>query len=143
MDATLPRGTSARTYLRRDRVAEALAKRLQMKPESAHQVLVGPLAWRCAEAINAFHETHEFARGERWAMPIRAALAQVAEEPLTRLLIVRAQEADAAEDVAESAYLANPCPATRDAWIQKLDHQSTCNLALRMALVRDRREQFA
>jgi hypothetical protein len=130
------------TYQRRDRVAEALARRLQILPESARQILVGPLAWRAAECINAFRETNEFDRGERWVVPIRAALEHVAEEPLSRTLIVRAQEADAIEDMRESAYLADPSPANRDAWLRALDHQHTCNLALRMALTRDRREEL-
>lgn len=79
-------------------------------------------------------------RRERWLLPIRAAFDRLAEESLTRALILRAQQADASEDVAESAYLADPCPATREAWIRSLDQQAATNMALRMALVRDGRE---
>jgi len=143
MDATLPRGTPARTYLRRDPVAAALGRRLGLKPESAHQVLVGQLNYRTAEVILAHNDVHATERRDRWLTPITAAQAGVAEEPLTRGLIIRAQEADALEDVRESAYLADPSPANRDAWLRALDHQSVCNLALRMALVRDRREHLA
>lgn len=143
MATSLRSGTPVRTYTKRDRVAEALAKRLLMKPESAHQVLVGQLNFRVAEIIGAFRDANEPERLERWLGPIRAALEFVAEEPLTRALIIRAQEADAAEDVAESAYLTDPCPATQDHWIRRIREQRVAGLALDMALVRDRREHLA
>lgn len=140
MATSLRPSRGAANYPKRDRVAEALARRLSLLPSSARQILVGSLNYRVAEVIGAFDDAHEVERRERWLLPIRAAFERLAEESLTRALVIRAQQADASEDVAESAYLTDPSPATRDAWIRALDQQAATNLALRMALVRDSRE---
>lgn len=143
MGTMLSSGTGSRTYQRHDRVADRLAQRLGMLASSARQVLVGQLNYRVAAVIGAFNDTNELERRERWLLPIRSALESVAEEPLSRALILKAQEADAAEDVCESAFLNDPCPLNRDAWLRALDQQAVTTMALRMALIRDRREQVA
>jgi hypothetical protein len=127
----------------RDRVAIALGRRLGLLPNSAAQVLKGHLAYRVQQVILAFDETHEFQRRDRWLLPIHAALQGVANEPLSRELWIRAQQADAQEEVAEAAYHTDPNPATRDQLIRALDHQITTSLAVRDALVRERQAEVA
>lgn len=45
-------------YPKRDLVAEALARRLNLLSSSARQILVGSLNYRVAEVIGAFNDAH-------------------------------------------------------------------------------------
>ena len=136
-----PAGTGDSPH--RDRVAVALSRHLGILPSAAGQVLKGQLNYRVRSVILAFNEANEPERRNRWLAPILAALQGVASEPLSRELVIRAQQADAMEEAAESAYHTDPSPGTRECWIRALDHQLTTTLALRDALVRERQAEVA
>lgn len=117
-----------------DRVALALMGRLGLLYESARSVLTGELNTRCAKVIEAHLAAGKPERLSRWLAPIRAALAEIPTLPFTTRLVLEAQTADADEECAESAYLADTSDVNRLDWIRKLDLQAHRCLELRMAL---------
>lgn len=143
MGATMKASTEGNHYPRRDRVADALAKLLGILPSAARQVLVGQLNWRVALVIRAFSETNEFERRETWLAPIRAAMDGLAFEPNTRELRIRAEQADAEEEIADRMFREDPSPLNRDRLIRAKLAQHATSLAEAMALTNERREAAA
>lgn len=143
MNASMNAGTGPAHNPKRDRVAECLAPKLGVKAETARQMLMSPRRWVVAHMIESFAEVHEFERGQRFAMPIVAALSRLSAEPFSADLMRRAQVADANEEIAQSNYQSDPCPMNRDRYIDALAEQYTTTLALYMAMVNDRKEQAA
>ena len=68
------------------------------------------------------------------AAPIEAAMRGVAAQPLTSDLICEAQEADAAEELAESAYLATRTVEALREWRRRVEVQRATSLHLYLAL---------
>ncbi len=141
MGGTMKVGTESSHYHRRDRVAEALARRLDILPSAARQVLVGQLNWRVAAVIASFNDVNEFERREAWMAPIRAAMDGLAFEANTRELRIRAEQADAEEEIADRAFREDPSPLNRDRLIRAKMAQSTTSLAEAMALINERRQE--
>jgi hypothetical protein len=120
-----------------DPVARDLALRWGMRVGSVHQLLYGRdrLDGRTVDVIEAFQRHGAEARGARWTAPIRAALAGVAIDPLTRQLLRDAQRADLAEDEAENDYRLAESPESARRWVQKIDELVSWLLRLRTSLV--------
>lgn len=124
--------TPARNNPRRDAVVEAFQLALGIKrPETARQQLM-QLPRRACAAIMAYrvHGTPE--RYQSYVAPIESLLSAVRPTgPLTASMLVSEQSADGAEDVAETAFQANPSRATAEAFVRAID----CHMA-RAQLVR-------
>lgn len=115
-------------------VARLLAPKLGLTEGSAHQVLHGHLAHRAAAVIESFYEAGDYEGLTRWAAPIVAALDRYPIVPVSPDLLVAAQEADAAEDVAETAYHVH---RSRDAaleWFRRLLRESSHAMRLARGL---------
>lgn len=143
LPANLMAGAKSGNSPKRDRVAEALARRLGILPESARQVLMSPVRFKVAEIIASFDDVQEYQRRERWLAPIRAAMENLAWEPYTMELRVAAEEADSEEDKAQTLYREDPTPANRERLIRAKLEQSTTSLAEAMALINEKRAEAA
>ena len=117
----------------RDRVAEALAVRLYLTPQGAHQVLCGALAFRVGEIIRAHLETSDHVRLDRWMGPIYDALDHVAAPTLTPDLQLESARADAEDDVARTLYQQH----------QDTDHARALSRAYGRTIAKLRLEQLA
>lgn len=119
---------------RADPVAKYVAPRLGMRPASAEQ-LMKQVNHRCAAIVAAFVALGDTERGERFIRPILAAWDQRTAPPLCDAVIHLAQEADAAEDVAESDFLLDRSDANLDRLIRLSDRAILRETARRDALV--------
>jgi len=119
---------------RADPVAKYVAPRLGMRPASVEQ-LMKQVNHRCAAIVSAFVALGDTERGERFIRPILAAWEHRAAPPLCDAVIHLAQEADAAEDVAESDFLLDRSDANLDRLIRFSDREILRETARRDALV--------
>jgi hypothetical protein len=99
-----PRGD----YERRDAVAEELGSRLGLKPDSAHQILVGGFWHRAAEIVRSHAVVGAYDRLSRAMQPMNDALDGVTAPPLSSDLMEDTERQDAADDIARVHYLAHP-----------------------------------
>jgi hypothetical protein len=114
-----------------------------LTPASSEQLLRGPHAinLRCAHYVAAFVALGDTERGERFIRPILAAWDQRAAPPLCDAVIHLAQEADAAEDVAESDFLLDRSDANLDRLIRLSDRAILRETARRDALVQEQKRR--
>jgi hypothetical protein len=124
-------------YSRRDgvRVDAALAQELGISEARAHRLLYSwpRLLDVVAAAVRAYRTAGDLVGLHRLAETARAATT---ERPILRpALLIAAQDADAAEEVAETAYHTNPCRATAEAFVRAQDKQQLHAALVRAALV--------
>ena len=86
-----------------------------------------------AAIVTAMLDLDAVERALDYARPVLVALERIRPQPV-RELIQPASQADANEEMAEAAYLLDPCTATRRAFIAKLRRQYTTTLQLLRAL---------
>jgi hypothetical protein len=135
-----PRGVSVQ-YPRRNgvRVDQALARELGISEARSHRILYQwpRLLDVVPAAIRAYRDAGDLLGLARLSAVADAARAAVASERprLTAALLVGAQDADATEEVAETAYHTNPGRATAEAFVRALDRQQFAAATLRAALV--------
>jgi len=117
------------------RVDAAFARRLGCSEAKAHRILYEHprLLDVVQAAVRAYREAGDILGLVRLKATVEAA--DMAAERLTGALCVGAQSADAAEEVAETAYHAQPCRATAEAWVRALDKQQLAAATVRAALV--------
>jgi len=134
---TLAPGARAVQYPVRDgvRVDVAMGRVLGISATRCHRILYEfpRLLDVVQAAVQAYREAGDILGLVRLKATVEAA--DMAAERLTGALCVAAQEADAAEEVAETAYHANPCRATAEAFVRALDKQQLAAATLRAALV--------
>lgn len=135
MTATLTSSGHPHQSARVGPVARELARRLGLTPGSAHQVLRGPLAHRCAEVVLSFTACRDFAGLALWDAPIREAY-DAATCPVTSLhdLVRAASDADLHEESCEREHLMAGTLDTARAWIRAIDRQESTGQALKRAL---------
>lgn len=128
-----PRETTQRRF---SRWAAAAALDLGVRPPTVEARVHGAKTAQaeCAAVIRRAREFGAHAIAEKVFAPVEAAYAGVEPAPLTPELILLAQEADMAEDVTESAFLADRTPEHRRAWIVALRAQRATALRLLLAL---------
>lgn len=104
------------------------------RPETARQHLLRLPGEMCS-AIHAFrvHGTPE--RYQRFVEPVRFALDVRTAPRFSSELVLADRNADAAEDVSETAFLLHPCHETAAAHVRKLDAEIAAASALRCAIV--------
>jgi hypothetical protein len=121
------------------RVDDVLARELGVSPARAHRLLYQHprLLDVVPAAIVAYREAGDLLGLARLSATAEAArMAVTAERPrLTAALCVRAQEPDATEETAETAYHTQPNRDTAEAWVRALDRQQLGAAAVRAALV--------
>ncbi len=120
-----------------DPLGRYLAPRLGLKPLSVEALLRGPQAinLRAAAIIRAFRALGDDERLARFWGPMARAYEQCEAPPLCDAVIHLAQEADAAEDVAESDFLLDRSDANLDRLIRLSDRAILREMARRDALV--------
>jgi hypothetical protein len=133
MTATLAHPKPHHESAHRDRVAEALAARLYLTPQGAHQVLCGALPFRVGEIIRAHLETGDHVRLDRWMGPIYDALDHIAAPSLTPDLQLESARADSADDVARTDFQLHP----------DTDHARALSRAYGRTIAKLRLEQLA
>lgn len=136
MAPTVRPDPTARHYRRPSRVAIAAAPRLGMRPGSVEQLVHGhdQIHVRLAAIIEAAAALGDAAFIDRTLAPIDAARARLAVPALTPELIHQAQSSDAAEEVAESCYLAAPSLPHLRTWLHAVERQRADSLLLSLAL---------
>lgn len=136
MPATLPPETPARHYGRVSRVAEYAARQLGLKPGTVHQSVYGhaPVHHRLATILEAAIGLGDHAMVERLMRPIEHVLGRCPVEPLDPKLICQARATDAAEDVAETHYLARPTRETLRGWLLEIRRERADLLRLDAAI---------
>lgn len=134
---TLAPGAAVAKYPRRDgvRVDTVFARELGISEARGHRALYEHprLVDMVRAAVVAYRETGDLLGLTRLKAAVEAG--DMVAERLTGALFVAAQEADAAEEVAETAYLAQPSRATAEAFVRALDKQQMTAATLRAALV--------
>ena len=124
----------------RDPVACAVAPHLGMRPQAVGH-LMRDIGKRCAAIVSAFVALGDTERGERFIRPILAAWDQRAAPPLCDAVMHLAQEADAAEDVAETDFLLDRSDRNLDRLIRVSDRAILRETARRDALVEEQRQR--
>ena len=128
----MPRWGSGRS----DPVAQYLSPRLGLAPKTVeHMLRHGPRAVNelAAEIVRAFVTLGDHVRLARFLAPIRAAEAGFTSA-FSGDLVQRAQQADAVEDVTESAYLMSQNPDELRRWKHRLELQLATTLELLTAI---------
>jgi len=133
---TLPATKRPRDSHASDPVARTLqVMRHSRSADAAHQHEMGVRA-NARTLMHAYRVAGAVERGDRFLADLRAALCPV-PPALTPDLICGAEEADAAESEAQTAYLVSPSPATARRWRIALEtahaRESRVVLALRAA----------
>lgn len=128
-----------------DPIGRYVAPQLGLTPASAAQLLRGPQAinLRCAHYIGAFRALGDDIRLARFWDPMQRAYDQREAPPLCDAVIHLAQEADAAEDVAETDFLLDRSDANLDRLIRASDRDILRETARRDALVAEQARRRA
>lgn len=136
-DARVSRWRGAGNHRPPSKVASRAARVLGLQPETVHALIHGRanVAKRFAAILEAAVSLGDDRMVCRLMAPVDAAL-QVDRPDLSPDLIRAAQEADAAEEVAETTYLANPTPEHQREWLRKLAEQRFHCHRLELALAR-------
>lgn len=93
-----------------------------------------PLQARFAALVAAAIRLGDRRLLDKLMAPVDAALARLKEEPLAPDLMLAAQEADMAEELAEARFHADPSHAHRHQWAAAVRHQRAQSLRLLLAL---------
>lgn len=127
-----------------DPVARYVAPQLGCAPKTA-QHRIRELPMECAAVIRAFRALGDETRLARFMAPIAAASEQREAPPLVPATWTLAQDADAREDCAETAYLADPSDKNLDRLIRESEAERQRQGARLLALYgeRDRRRGLA
>lgn len=120
-----------------DKVAALAARRCGVELATVHAWLYGRgrVNLRAALLISCFRDTDEHHRLVRWMAPVEAALRGILAPADSSALAIQAATADQDEDVAEVAYLVNPCAATALQLVRAIDTERALQLERRQALV--------
>lgn len=127
-----------------DPVARFAAPQLGCAPKTAEH-RIRELPQECATIIRAFQALGDTVRLERFARPILTAYDQREAPPLVAATWNLAEEADAAEQIAETAYQHDPSDANLDRLIRASEAEIQRGEARLLALYveRDRRRRLA
>ena len=136
---TVPPPSSCRRYRAPARFAVLAARRLGMRPVSVEQMVHGylPVQDRLEAILEGAIATGDVAVIEKVLRPIERAKRRLEAIQLTPDLIRRAQTADAAEDVAESACLSDRTPERVREWLLSIRSELALLLEIEGALVRE------
>lgn len=106
-------------------IATRIAARLGLRPMAVEKLLWGPdnVFDRATVAVEEFVGSHARARIEKPMRRLLAAYGERTTPPLCGATFNLAQEADAAEDVAETAYLSDPSDVNLDRLIAKSERE--------------------
>jgi len=137
MAATLPPATNRRHWGGSEALVGRVALALGVRGWRASELMWGA---RSAAAIAAtIIRTLKTAQADEalvhFLQPIDLALLAATPEPFSPALIIAEQEADAAEDVAEMAMLATATPATKRAYLRRLEAAIGAAQRLRASLL--------
>ena len=121
---------------RSDPVARSAAEQLGLKESYVEQMLRAKsgLNIRCAELIKAFRALGDDIRLERFWAPLRAAYENHTPPRLTAELLQAEQEADGAEDVAETRFLMTRSDKDLSLAIRAMETAIVRQVAMRDAL---------
>lgn len=118
---------------RKDPVAPYLQQLFHCASEEAAHQREMKIKREVTKLLQAYRLAGSIDRGQRFLGEMRAALAP--EMPtLTHRLIGESQEADAAEEIAQTEYLCVPTVANARAWRIKLEHEVAQHYDLILAL---------
>lgn len=136
MPGTMRHGTRRRYSAPRARVHPVYvvaAPRTGLTAGSLHQ---GTARWvaRLAEVVAAAAAIPDPLFVERTLAPIDAARAGLPIPRLTPALLHQAQASDAAEEISESSYRADPTPDHLRRWLRDLERQRADSLLLILAI---------
>jgi hypothetical protein len=136
MPRTLGGNQDSRHQRQAARWATVLARRTGKRPATHEAELHGrePLQGRLAGHIDAMASVGYWRGIAKIVAPIRAAVSQLPDMDMTPALFRLVQEADAAEEVAETTFLSSPSPATLRAWRLALEGQMGADLLLHRAI---------
>lgn len=119
-----------------DSVPLRIAAALGISPRKAEHELWGPLnaAHRAADIIRTLKAIGADDTLVRFIQPIDLAIRDAQPEALRRELVLAEQEADGAEDVAESAFLTCQDLAHAKAYVRRCDETIAATTRLRNAV---------
>jgi hypothetical protein len=125
---------------RGDPIAAYVAPQLGMRPQAVGHLMrdIGP---RCAAIVSAFVALGDTARGERFIRPILTAWDGRTAPPLCDAVLRLAQEADTAEDLAETDFLLDRSDQNLDRLIRVSDRAILRETARRDALVQEQQRR--
>ncbi len=129
---------------RSDPVARRAAEQLGLREAYLEKLLRAKsgISIRVAEIIKAFRALGDEVRLERFFAPIRLAYENKHPLPLTSELLVAEQEADGAEDVAETRFLMTRSDKDLSLAIRAMDCAITRQIQMRDALAAEEQRRM-